>query len=104
MSQDTQMLSDIAVKVGKLEALQESNTRAISDMANSVEKLVTKLDQSDDLAREAMQSTKSSHHRADELTKRVEGVEGDIKWLWRTAIGAIITGAIALLFKFKGGA
>lgn len=101
--QEGQVLSDIAVKVGKLEALQEANTRAISDMASSVDKLVTKLDQSDDIAREAIQSTKSAHYRIDDTTKKVKEIEGDIKWLWRTALGAVITGAIALLFKFKGG-
>ncbi|MDZ7543214.1 hemolysin XhlA [Clostridium perfringens] len=103
MAQDGQVLSDIAVKVGKLEALQEANTRAISDMASSVDRLVTKLEQSDDLAREAIQSTKSAHHRIDDMADSIKDVEGDIKWLWRTAVGAVITGAIALLFKLKGG-
>lgn len=47
-------------------------------------------------ALEAIQSAKSAHHRLDE-------VSDNQKWLWRTTIGGILAGAIALLFKSKGG-
>lgn len=52
-----------------------------------------------DLAREAMQSTKSSHHRLD----RIEDAQ---RWLWRTVGGSIITvvvAAIIAVIKLGGG-
>lgn len=104
------MLSDIAVKVGKLEALQETNARAINDMANGLNRLINKLDQSDDIAREAELRAKSAHHRIDEVKadadKKLSGVQEDIEWLWRTVMAAVITGAIggatALLWSSIG--
>lgn len=92
---ETQMLSDIALKVGRLEVLQESNAKAIQDMASSVNRLVDKLDKSDDIAREADQSARSAHHRIDE-------VADNQKWLWRTVVGALLLGAVGLLWKGVG--
>lgn len=94
MKQETQVLSDIAVKVGKLEALQETNTRAIGDMASSLDRLVTKLDQSDDLARDAMRSTKSAHHRLDRIEKT-------IFWVGTTVVGAVILAIIKTMMEGK---
>lgn len=99
--QADKVLSEISIKVGQLEVLQQANTKAISDMASSVDKLVTKLEESDDLAREALQSTRSAHHRIDDITKRVMRIEDDFKWLWRTVVGAVIAGGIALIFEIK---
>ncbi|WP_246066878.1 hemolysin XhlA family protein [Paenibacillus koleovorans] len=96
---EIKMLSDIAVKVSRLEANGEANAKAIGDMAHSVNRLVDKLDRSDDIAREADQRAKSAHHRIDKVEsdtdKRLGGVQDDIKWLWRTVLGAIIAGVIA---------
>lgn len=91
---ELQMLSEIAGKVGRLEAMQESNVRSIGDMATSINRLVTKLDQSDDIAREADQRAKSAHHRIDNIDKI-------IFWAATTAIGAVIVGGITLMFKMK---
>ena len=46
-------------------------------------------------ANEALQSAKSAHHRIDE-------VRSDVTWAWRTALGALITGAIALIWRVMG--
>jgi exonuclease VII small subunit len=60
------------------------------DRMNSVEE---KTDKGLEIANEALQSTRSAHKRLDE-------VENDIKFLWKTVIGGIITGAIGLIFFF----
>jgi len=90
-----------------MEALQESNIRTTSELTANVNRLVEKLDKSDDIAREADQRARAAHHRIDEVNKRVEDNSGDIKWIWRTVIAAIITGgiggAIAILWKGVGG-
>jgi hypothetical protein len=36
------------------------------------------------------------------LNKRIDKVEDNQTWLWRTAIGSFIVSAIALIFKFGG--
>ncbi|QDY85302.1 hypothetical protein FQU75_19285 [Paenibacillus polymyxa] len=51
-----------------------------------------------DLAREAIQSSKSAHHRLDKI-------EDGQKWLWRTVSGSAITiviGAIVAVLKMGG--
>nr|WP_232016486.1 hemolysin XhlA family protein [Paenibacillus baekrokdamisoli] len=89
-----QILNDIAVKVGKLEALQETNAKAISDLTSSVNRLVDRLGQSDDLAREADQRARSAHHRLDKIDKI-------IFWCGSTVIGGIIVTIVA--YGMKGG-
>mgnify|MGYP001413976971 CR=1 FL=1 len=101
---EVRALHDISTRLGRLEALQEANVRTTSELTANVNRLVEKLDRSDDIAREADQRAKSAHHRIDETNKAVEEVKGDIKWLWRTVIAAIITGGIggAIAFLWKG--
>jgi len=93
--------------MGRMEALQESNIRTTSELTANVNRLVEKLDQSDDIAREADQRARAAHHRIDEVNKRVEDNSGDIKWIWRTVIAAVVTGviggAIAFLWRGVGG-
>jgi len=89
MTQDKQ-LSEIAVKVGRLEVLQESSSRAIGEMASSVNRLVDKLDQSDDAAKEALDKAKSAHHRLNKI-------DNVIFWAGTTIVGAVVLGLIAML-------
>lgn len=91
-----QTLNEISVKVGRLEVMQETNTKAVGDMAVSVQRLVDRLEKSDDVAREALQSSKAAHHRLD-------SIEDGQKWLWRTFVGAIIVGAVTFFWKGYGG-
>lgn len=97
-------LGKIEGRLARLEALQEANVRTTSELTANVNRLVEKLDRSDDIAREADQRSKAAHHRIDELGKRMDGITGDITWLWRTVIGAIIAGVIggAITFIWKG--
>ncbi|CAG7647390.1 hemolysin XhlA family protein [Paenibacillus allorhizosphaerae] len=48
-----------------------------------------------DIANEAQQLGKSAH-------KRLDSLEDNQKWLWRTVASALIVGLINLLFKIKG--
>ena len=98
--------SDIPVKLGKLEILQQTNMQALADLSSGVNRLAEKLDKSDDIAREADQRAKSAHYRVDETNKRMHDIEADIKWLWRTVCTSIITAAIgggaAIIWKLIG--
>jgi predicted transcriptional regulator len=101
---ELQTLGKIESRLARLEALQEANVRTTTELTTNVNRLVEKLDRSDEIAREADQRARSAHHRIDETNKRVDGVENDITWLWRTVITAIVTGAIggAITFILKG--
>lgn len=92
MSQEMQTLNDIAVKVGRLEVMQENNTRAISDMAISVNKLVDKLDKSDDVA-------KNAGTLALKANERLDKIEDNIKWMWRTIGGAVLLAIVGFLLN-----
>lgn len=83
-------LNDIGVKVGRLEVMQESNMKAISDMASSVNKLVDKLDATDDIAKEALKSAASAH-------KRLNLHEQILYWAGTTIIGTVIICVISYL-------
>jgi methyl-accepting chemotaxis protein len=106
---ETQMLSEIALKVGRLEVLQESNAKAIQDMASSVNRLVEKLEKSDDIAREADQRARSAHHRLDEMRDQelprlldaMKEMRNNQKWLIGTTISvvALFLTSIGLLLK-----
>ena len=85
-------LNEIALKVGRLEVMQESNTKAISDMAASVNKLIDKLDASDDIAKEALKSASSAH-------KRLNMHEKILYWAGTTIVGAVIVGVISYFMR-----
>jgi len=91
-----QQLNEISLKVGRVEVLQEMNAKNINDLTNSVQRLVEKLENSSDIAREALDKSKSAHHRLD-------SIEDGQKWLWRTVAGAIIAGLLGLFWKGYGG-
>lgn len=82
------VLIDIRERVVRVETKLDNMTD-VKDIA----------DEAKDKANEALQSAKSAHHRLDD-------VADNQKWLWRTVIGALLVGAIGLLFYFvqKGGA
>ncbi|BBI32377.1 hemolysin XhlA family protein [Cohnella abietis] len=80
-----------------------------TEILQRLTRVETKLDMqlnAKDLASEALDKAKSAHHRVDDINKRIDEVAADIKWLWRTVIATIISGAIsggiALLWKGVG--
>ena len=91
-----QQLNEISLKVGRVEVLQEMNAKNINDLTHSVQRLVEKLESSSDIAREALDKSKSAHHRLD-------SIEEGQKWLWRTIVGGIILGALGMFWKGYGG-
>ncbi|KGE17557.1 hemolysin XhlA family protein [Paenibacillus wynnii] len=62
----------------------------IEKTLEAVPTLTTTIETTRDLAREAMQSTKSAHHRLD----RMEEAQ---RWVWRTIGGSIITVVVAAI-------
>ncbi|BAH43915.1 conserved hypothetical protein [Brevibacillus brevis NBRC 100599] len=82
--------------------MSNNEMQVLSDIRERIVRVETKLDSMTDVrvtaeeakekANEALQYGKSAHHRLNE-------VADNQKWLWRTVIGALIAGAIALLWK-----
>ena len=58
--------------------------------------ILAKVDTLEDKVIETEQRSKSNTHRIDRL-------EANNTWLWRTIAGAIIAGVISLFFTFKQG-
>lgn len=74
------------------------NSETQQEILQRLTRVETKLDMmvsAREIANEALQSTKAAH-------KRLDSIEDNQKWLWRTVVAAIIVGAINLLFKMKG--
>lgn len=116
MSQtELQALSKIESRLARLEALQEANVRTTNELTANVNRLVEKLDRSDDIAREADQRSKSAHHRIDELGRRIDELKSDVEnirenenWLPKLIASSVITTLIggvvgAVLTKALGG-
>ncbi|UED78064.1 hypothetical protein [Brevibacillus sp. DP1.3A] len=92
-------ISDILVAIGKL----ETEMRHLSSMSG-------KLDYTEKVANEALQSTRSAHKRLDDMAKEIEALKkkydddkkhnkDDKKWLIGTGLAAA-----ALIWNFiKGG-
>lgn len=81
-------LVEIQIQLARIEKTLE----AVPTLTNTIE--ATR-----DLAREAIQSAKSAHHRLDRI-------EDGQRWLWRTVGASAITlviGAIIAAIKFTGG-
>lgn len=84
-SEEARVLSDIRERVVRLETKIDAmtNVREAAEIAR-------------DSALQALQAAKSAHHRIDE-------VADNQRWLWRTALGAILAAAVALLTNLGGG-
>lgn len=86
--------------------MPSEEARVLSDIRERVVRLETKIDAMTDVreaaeiardsALQALQAAKSAHHRIDE-------VADNQRWLWRTALGAILAAAVALLTNLGGG-
>lgn len=81
----------------RLQENQQSTNRAITHLTQSIEKLVDKLDASDDVAKEASQRAKSNQHRIDSIEK-------NLKWLIGTTltVAGLFIAALGLLWKIGG--
>lgn len=90
MGAEEATLNQISGKVGRLEVMQENSTKAITEMAASVNKLVEKLDRSDDVAKEALEKSKSAH-------KRLDGIDKIIFWVSTTIIGLVLVALVGLV-------
>lgn len=76
-----------------------ANDEVQTEILQRLTRVETKLDMqlnAKDIATEALDKAKSAHHRIDEIVD-------NLRWLWRTVVGAIIAGAVAALIKFNGG-
>ena len=73
----------------------ENTIQEIRERLVKIEVLLEKVTDSNELKIENIEEKiKVSNHR-------IEDLENTITWLWRAVVGSIITGAIALLFKFN---
>lgn len=83
---ELQALGKIEGRLGRMEALQEANVRTNAELSANVNRLVDKLERSDDTAKDAEQRARSAHHRIDETIKKVDEIrahyDGEIRALY----------------------
>jgi methyl-accepting chemotaxis protein len=89
-------LNEIAGKVGNLEGSSKSTADALKELSSGVTRLVDKLDQSDDIAKKALQSSEFAH-------KRLNSHDRIIFWAVTTFIGTVFIGAVTIFYKTQGG-
>lgn len=80
-----------------MEDVQIETLQRLARVETKVDNMDEKLDRAiraNETAVEALQSAKSAHHRIDKI-------EDNLKWLWRTFAGAIILAIAA--FIISGG-
>ena len=104
MSTPEAQINQIAIKVGAIEADQKANTRAIGELSSSINRLVDKLEKSDDIAKEADQRAKSAHHRIDDANKRIDDIKVGQRWLIGITItlSGLFVSAAVLVLKLAG--
>lgn len=95
-SDDIKTMSEQLTGVRLDLARLETKLDGIKDLNKRVEDV-------DDKAKEALQSTRSAHKRLDDLKNDDIKVLADNQtWLWRTAMAALIAGVVNLLWKGVG--
>lgn len=74
--------------------MSEDTTKDILQRLTKIETLLEKMNETEDLKNLALdEKIRVANHRIADL-------EDTIRWLWRTVIGALATGAIGILFSF----
>ena len=74
--------------------MSEDTTKDILQRLTKIETLLEKMNETEDLKNAALdEKIRVANHRIADL-------EDTIRWLWRTVIGTLATGAIGLLFAF----
>ncbi|MEK8132360.1 hypothetical protein WMW72_31125 [Paenibacillus filicis] len=93
---ETKKLSEQLTGVRLDLARLETKLDAIKDLNKKVETI-------EDIAKEALQSTRSAHKRLEDIKNgEIKTLTDNQTWLWRTAIAALIGGLINLLWKGLG--
>lgn len=85
---------EVKESLARIEGQISVQNQKIDTLEEKVDGMTTNINIYKDKADEAYIISKESE-------RRLNKIESNIQWLWRTGIGAIIVGAIGLYFKFK---
>lgn len=82
--------------------MADETTQEIKERLVRIETLLEQRLKSDALERQLLEEKlKLLEEQLKVANKRIKDLEENQKWTWRTVGGAIIAGAIGLLYKFK---
>lgn len=77
--------------------------RELNTKMDGIKDLTKKVEDIQAMAIKAYDSTQAAHHRIDEIKSiDLKEMRDNQTWLWRTSLGALIVGAIGLLWKGIG--
>lgn len=86
--------------------LSDDEKRDLSEIRERMVRVETKLDDiKEDFksAAEARDIARDAHKDAKNAHIRLNAIDDNQRWLWRTVFGAVLMGAIGLLFQIQGG-
>lgn len=78
------------------------NIQEIKERLVKIETLLEQMTKTDDLERKVLEEKlKLLEEQIKVANKRIKDLEDNQKWTWKTIVGAVIVGAIGILYKFK---
>lgn len=84
----------VVISIKEMYATLQEVSRALQRIESRLDKLEGKVE----IAYQADERSRLALNKAEDALELSQKVEGQIAWLWRTAIGALIVGAIEALF------
>lgn len=80
----------------------KENIQEIKERLVKIETLLENMSKTDCLERELIEEKiKLQEEQIKVANKRIKDIEENQRWTWRTIVGALIVGAIGLLYKLK---
>jgi len=86
--------------------LSNNEGQVLTDIRERVVRLETKIDAMTDVRTTAEEAKETAHEAAISARsahKRLDEIQDNQKWLWRTVVGAIIAVVITAISKINGG-
>ncbi|MBH8609433.1 hemolysin XhlA family protein [Thermoactinomyces sp. CICC 10521] len=84
----------VVISIKEMYATLQEVSRALQRIESRLDKLEGKVE----IAYQADERSRAALNKAEDALELAQKVESQIAWLWRTAIGALIVGAIEALF------
>lgn len=97
MDDNQKVLTEISVKVGRLEAMQENTTESIKELTTSIGNLVNQLKDTDNMSRDAISKIEQLQQKVNENDKKITKIESVHGWIIKTVGGAIILALLGLI-------
>lgn len=81
---------------------EADSIQEIREKLVKIEALLESMSKTDELERKILEGKLTLQEEQIKVAnKRIKDLEDNQRWTWRTIVGAIVVGAIGILYKFK---